>query len=81
ARVSGLSWGRWGRACRIRGKWWSGAEMGGVIGPLRCWLGGLFLSWSIGDLDVGEFIVPVPYVKQVKLSFAVEKMIIATDGV
>ncbi|TYI02621.1 hypothetical protein ES332_A11G280000v1 [Gossypium tomentosum] len=24
------------------------------------------LSRSIGDMDVGEFIVPVPYVKQVK---------------
>ncbi|KAK5775841.1 hypothetical protein PVK06_043791 [Gossypium arboreum] len=36
------------------------------IGPLRCWPGGLCLSRSIGDMDVGEFIVPVPYVKQVK---------------
>ncbi|TYI03348.1 hypothetical protein ES332_A11G332600v1 [Gossypium tomentosum] len=36
------------------------------IGPLRCWLGGLCLLRSIGDMDVGEFIVPVPYVKQVK---------------
>ncbi|KAL5581746.1 hypothetical protein UlMin_014188 [Ulmus minor] len=40
----------------------SGAE----IGPLRCWPGGLCLSRSIGDRDVGEYIVPVPYVKQVK---------------
>jgi len=38
------------------------------IGPLRCWPGGLCLSRSIGDRDVGEFIVPVPYVKQVKVS-------------
>lgn len=38
------------------------------IGPLRCWPGGLCLSRSIGDMDVGEFIVPVPYVKQVKVS-------------
>lgn len=37
------------------------------IGPLRCWPGGLCLSRSIGDMDVGEFIVPVPYVKQVKV--------------
>ncbi|XP_042414281.1 probable protein phosphatase 2C 12 [Zingiber officinale] len=37
------------------------------ISPLRCWSGGLCLSRSIGDMDVGEFIVPVPYVKQVKL--------------
>lgn len=39
------------------------------IGPLRCWPGGLCLSRSIGDMDVGEFIVPVPYVKQVKVVF------------
>lgn len=37
------------------------------IGPLRCWPGGLCLSRSIGDIDVGEFIVPVPHVKQVKV--------------
>ena len=37
------------------------------IGPLRCWPGGLCLSRSIGDTDVGEFIVPVPHVKQVKV--------------
>ncbi|RVW99962.1 putative protein phosphatase 2C 12 [Vitis vinifera] len=41
---------------------------GAEIGPLRCWPGGLCLSRSIGDMDVGEFIVPVPYVKQVKIS-------------
>lgn len=37
------------------------------IGPLRCWPGGLCLSRSIGDMDVGEFIVPIPHVKQVKV--------------
>ncbi|CAL5418148.1 unnamed protein product [Camellia sinensis] len=52
----------------------SGGEVGRLntgggteIGPLRCWPGGLGLSRSIGDLDVGEFIVPVPYAKQVKV--------------
>lgn len=38
------------------------------VGPLRCWPGGLCLSRSIGDMDVGEFIVPVPHVKQVKVT-------------
>jgi hypothetical protein len=38
------------------------------IGPLRCWPGGLCLSRSIGDMDVGNFIVPIPFVKQVKVS-------------
>eukprot|EP00250_Pteridium_aquilinum_P012712 c20891_g1_i1 orf=413-1777(-) len=51
------------------------------IGPLRCWPGGLCLSRSIGDMDVGEFIVPIPYVKQVKLSSAGGRLIIASDGV
>ncbi|XBI71602.1 hypothetical protein VPH35_065780 [Triticum aestivum] len=50
----------------------SGGEVGRInvargagIGPLRCWPGGLCLSRSIGDTDVGEYIVSVPHVKQV----------------
>ncbi|XP_078429714.1 protein phosphatase 2C family protein [Wolffia australiana] len=54
---------------------------GAEIGPLRCWPGGLCLSRSIGDMDVGEFIVPVPHVKQVKLSNAGGRLIIGSDGV
>ncbi|EOY14511.1 Phosphatase 2C family protein isoform 2 [Theobroma cacao] len=54
---------------------------GAEIGPLRCWPGGLCLSRSIGDMDVGEYIVPVPYVKQVKLSTAGGRVIISSDGV
>ncbi|XP_020099013.1 probable protein phosphatase 2C 3 [Ananas comosus] len=54
---------------------------GAEIGPLRCWPGGLCLSRSIGDVDVGEFIVPVPYVKQVKVSNAGGRLIIASDGI
>ncbi|KAJ4965036.1 hypothetical protein NE237_016885 [Protea cynaroides] len=66
----------------------SGGEVGRLntgggteIGPLRCWPGGLCLSRSIGDMDVGEFIVPVPYVKQVKMSTAGGRLIISSDGV
>lgn len=66
----------------------SGGEVGRLntgagteIGPLRCWPGGLCLSRSIGDMDVGEFIVPVPYVKQVKLSSTGGRLIISSDGV
>ncbi|KAM7278758.1 hypothetical protein ACFE04_005892 [Oxalis oulophora] len=66
----------------------SGGEVGRLntgggteIGPLRCWPGGLCLSRSIGDMDVGEFIVPVPYVKQVKMSTAGARIIISSDGV
>ncbi|PWA75504.1 protein phosphatase 2C family protein [Artemisia annua] len=54
---------------------------GAEIGPLRCWPGGLCLSRSIGDMDVGEFIVPIPYVKQVKLSDVGGRLIIASDGI
>ncbi|GMI78508.1 hypothetical protein like AT1G47380 [Hibiscus trionum] len=57
------------------------AGCGTEIGPLRCWPGGLCLSRSIGDRDVGEFIVPVPYVKQIKISTAGGRMIISSDGV
>ncbi|GFP79851.1 probable protein phosphatase 2c 12 [Phtheirospermum japonicum] len=32
-------------------------------------------------MDVGEFIVPVPYVKQVKLSSTGDRLIISSDGV
>ncbi|KAH9611923.1 hypothetical protein KSS87_014541 [Heliosperma pusillum] len=66
----------------------SGGEVGRLntgggteIGPLRCWPGGLCLSRSVGDRDVGEFIVPVPYVKQVRLSSAGGRLIISSDGV
>lgn len=66
----------------------SGGEVGRIniaggagIGPLRCWPGGLCLSRSIGDTDVGEYIVPVPHVKQVKLSNARGRLVIASDGV
>ncbi|XAR64060.1 Phosphoprotein phosphatase [Bertholletia excelsa] len=66
----------------------SGGEVGRLntgggtqFGPLRCWPGGLCLSRSIGDRDVGEFVVPVPYVKQVKLSTTGGRLIISSDGV
>nr|KAJ0205085.1 hypothetical protein LSAT_V11C500243710 [Lactuca sativa] len=43
-----------------------------LIGPLKCWRGGLCLSRSIGDRDIGEFIIPVPHVKQVKVSLVIK---------
>ncbi|KAK4770531.1 hypothetical protein SAY87_031063 [Trapa incisa] len=54
---------------------------GAEIGPLRCWPGGLCLSRSIGDMDTGPLIVPVPHVKQVKMSTAGGRLIISSDGV
>lgn len=38
------------------------------IGPLRAWPGGICLSRTIGDIDAGQCIVPVPHVKQIKVS-------------
>lgn len=35
---------------------------------MRVWPGGLCLSRSIGDKDVGDYIVPVPHVKQIRVS-------------
>ncbi|KAL6504658.1 hypothetical protein OROHE_023416 [Orobanche hederae] len=65
----------------------SGGEVGRLnagggteIGPLRCWPGGLCLSRSIGDMDVGEFIVPVPFVKQVKVQMMMMMMLSSTGG-
>lgn len=43
------------------------AANGIEIGPLRVWPGGLCLSRSIGDMDVGDYIVAVPHVKQIKV--------------
>ncbi|XP_024388376.1 probable protein phosphatase 2C 5 isoform X2 [Physcomitrium patens] len=67
----------------------SGGEIGRIkisngeieVGPLRVWPGGLCLSRSIGDIDVGDYIVAVPHVKQIKLSPAGGRLIIASDGV
>lgn len=41
---------------------------GREAGPLRAWPGGICLSRTIGDLDAGEYIVPVPHVKQIRVS-------------
>lgn len=46
------------------------AANGIEIGPLRVWPGGLCLSRSIGDMDLGDYIVAVPDVKQIKVSFS-----------
>lgn len=35
------------------------------VGPLRIWPGGLCVSRSVGDVDAGPEIVPIPHIKQV----------------
>ncbi|GAQ91594.1 Putative protein phosphatase 2C family protein [Klebsormidium nitens] len=66
----------------------SGGEIGRLetpdgleVGPLRVWPGGLCLSRSIGDKDVGDYIVPVPHVKQIRLPPQGGRLILASDGV
>eukprot|EP00850_Spirogloea_muscicola_P006841 SM000033S12362 [mRNA] locus=s33:434401:436794:- [translate_table: standard] len=39
---------------------------GEEVGPLRSWPGGLCVSRSIGDMDCGSCITPLPHVKQVE---------------
>ncbi|KAG1662588.1 hypothetical protein FOA52_002985 [Chlamydomonas sp. UWO 241] len=36
------------------------------VGPMRAWPGGLCVSRTVGDGDVGPAIVPVPHVRQVR---------------
>eukprot|EP00775_Hariotina_reticulata_P009503 gene9503-9666_t len=54
-------------------------EMG--VGPLRMWPGGLCVSRSIGDLDAGPLIVPLPHVRQVLMTRRrALRLIMASDG-
>ncbi|KAH7679576.1 Protein-serine/threonine phosphatase protein [Dioscorea alata] len=54
---------------------------GTEVGPLRCWPGGLSVSRTIGDRNASTAIVPIPHVKQIKLSNAGGRIIISSDGV
>lgn len=42
-----------------------GSEIG--VGPVRLWPGGLCVSRSVGDLDSGAEVLPLPHIKQVRL--------------
>lgn len=37
------------------------------LGPIRSWPGGVCVSRSIGDVDCGPLITPLPHVKQVRV--------------
>ncbi|GAQ85788.1 Putative protein phosphatase 2C family protein [Klebsormidium nitens] len=50
------------------------------VGPLRCWPGGLCVTRSIGDRDVGPSIIAVPHVRQVEVPRCGGRIIIASDG-
>lgn len=38
------------------------------VGPLRLWPGGLCLSRAIGDFDVGDSVLSLPYISQVHIA-------------
>eukprot|EP01026_Neomeris_dumetosa_P044101 TRINITY_DN3705_c0_g2_i1.p1 TRINITY_DN3705_c0_g2~~TRINITY_DN3705_c0_g2_i1.p1 ORF type:complete len:738 (-),score=118.39 TRINITY_DN3705_c0_g2_i1:1192-3405(-) len=50
------------------------------VGPLRVWPGGLCVSRSVGDIDVGPIILPAPHIKQVTLPEQGARLILASDG-
>lgn len=50
------------------------------IGPLRVWPGGLCPSRSIGDVDAGPGVVPVPHIRQIVVPNQGCRLIIASDG-
>eukprot|EP00898_Chlorokybus_atmophyticus_P009084 jgi/Chlat1/9177/Chrsp97S08450 len=54
---------------------------GSEVGPLRCWPGGLCLSRSIGDADVGACVTAVPDVRLFQLPLIGGRIICASDGV
>ncbi|CAI5475252.1 unnamed protein product, partial [Closterium sp. Yama58-4] len=53
---------------------------GTQLGPLRSWPGGLCVSRSIGDVDCGTFITPLPHVKQIQVPQDGGRVVMASDG-
>ena len=50
------------------------------VGPLRIWPGGLCPSRTIGDVDAGPGVVPVPHIKQILIPDQGCRLILASDG-
>jgi len=50
------------------------------IGPLRAWPGGIAMSRSLGDMDCGPHVLPVPHIRQVMLPRSGARIILASDG-
>ncbi|GAX80483.1 hypothetical protein CEUSTIGMA_g7921.t1 [Chlamydomonas eustigma] len=50
------------------------------VGPLRVWPGGLCVSRSIGDVDAGPEILPLPHIKQVLVPEEGCRVIMSSDG-
>ncbi|GBG58885.1 hypothetical protein CBR_g24237 [Chara braunii] len=50
------------------------------VGPKRFWPGGLCVSRSVGDLDVGPSIIPLPHVVQVEVPPCGGRLVMGSDG-
>ncbi|GMH46027.1 hypothetical protein BSKO_13991 [Bryopsis sp. KO-2023] len=50
------------------------------IGPLRVWPGGIAMSRSLGDLDCGPHILPVPHVRQAIIPPTGARLVMSSDG-
>ncbi|KAK9840789.1 hypothetical protein WJX81_004819 [Elliptochloris bilobata] len=50
-------------------------------GPLRVWPGGLCLSRSLGDFDVGACVLALPHIFQVRVPNTGGRLVVASDGV
>jgi serine/threonine protein phosphatase PrpC len=51
------------------------------LGPLRIWPGGLCVSRSIGDIDVGRVVIAAPHIRQVLVPSWGCRVVICSDGV
>jgi hypothetical protein len=51
------------------------------LGPLRIWPGGLCVSRSIGDMDVGDSVIASPHIRQVLVPPWGCRVIACSDGV
>lgn len=50
------------------------------IGPLRAWPGGIAMSRSLGDVDCGRHVLPVPHIRQVVIPHTGARLVLASDG-
>lgn len=50
------------------------------VGPLRAWPGGIAMSRSLGDMDCGPHILPMPHIRQIVIPPSGVRMVIASDG-
>lgn len=50
------------------------------VGPKRVWPGGVAMSRSLGDLDCGPHVLPVPHIRQLIIPSSGARLVMASDG-